>query len=275
MGALLPLAEACGFALSKWERFALFHAFVIGLITWVVAIIVSCAYPRLVAKRGASMLPIAVVGAVIGAIVAPLVWARIRDDEVTSGVLRPGNHALLPLPAVLEGETPAAVFHIGGNVMASKSFPFTALAYKYDDVITLDRDGGKLLLSADFYDDEGNLISQIVNNEFTPNNDNLLSIEQPSDSVLTVRSKRGQRLTVEFLNHRDVRLTGDFHVRDGIRIIMTKEDTTVTDGENVNQKSWNNSALLETTDGRPAVGIWIKKPEGLPFRRLVGYVFTW
>ena len=86
----------------------------------------------------------------------------------------------------------------------------------------MDRSQGGLLLSAQFFDKDGDIICRIRDNKFTLNRDKVFDIDQ-TPHALTVFDKQDRKVFVlDFVNDRAVKLLGDFFVRDGVRILITE-----------------------------------------------------
>src|SRR5689334_20783143 len=84
LGIFPIMADICGLELPKWARFGLFHAFTLGCIFLVLAIIVDhlqdwnlLAKPR---KRN-EMTAVVLCGAILGALLAPVIWQSLKSDE--------------------------------------------------------------------------------------------------------------------------------------------------------------------------------------------------
>jgi hypothetical protein len=84
IGVLPVLADICGLDLPKWLRFSLFLAFAVGVATIILVILVdffrSVGWIKSTRLRYQTMW-ISIIGALIGAVVAPWVWHSIRPDD--------------------------------------------------------------------------------------------------------------------------------------------------------------------------------------------------
>jgi hypothetical protein len=85
LGLLPTAADLCGVVLPKWLRFGLFLAFVVSLIFVFLALLISYLpeqrwFKKLSARQSTMLVILA--GAVIGAIMAPLVWNGVRPDDI-------------------------------------------------------------------------------------------------------------------------------------------------------------------------------------------------
>jgi hypothetical protein len=90
-----------------------------------------------------------------------------------------------------------------------------------EEILTLQKTETGMYVSARIRDKDGQLVAQIVNNEFFINPHNSFQIKGPGTSSLVVNNDRGEQiLDVEFLNPRVVKILGTFFGKSGAEIVI-------------------------------------------------------
>lgn len=126
-----------------------------------------------------------------------------------------------PVPQVPEGAT--ALF-LGNATVVLKDFPFFLFRSKDRNGLTITSEDGGLLLSAEFFDEHGDIVCEIIRNEFHLNVGKYFRIDDSLPHTLTVKGHQNQEVCkVEFLNKHAIRITGDFYASNGQRVVITRD----------------------------------------------------
>lgn len=164
LGLLPTVAELCGVEdMPRWLRFGFFHAFLIALIFVFLAIAVSYVrggrFKKLTARQSTVLVVIA--GAVIGGLIAPMVWNGIRPDDidVAQTILPTRDDPASPAedeePAIDELEFYFHPFLIGGG----QGSPGGTANIQYSGATITNRSSRKMHLQlwahAYYWDDDG------------------------------------------------------------------------------------------------------------------------
>jgi hypothetical protein len=144
-----------------------------------------------------------------------------KETEYT-GLLLPGTAATPanpcePIPA------DAMTILLGRSASYTSQFPHTVLRIRGQDVLTMDRQGGRIAISARVFSRDGRIVADIAQNEFHINPNNYFRKERPRPQTLRVFDQENRKvLDVDFLNPRAIRFSGIFdHPRGAVVISDT------------------------------------------------------
>jgi hypothetical protein len=193
---------------------------------------------------GCCSLIFAVAGAITGLIVLrhfpvereaespPLTAADIADairsqSPIIRGTILPAGH---PLSTADQGtrETSnipddATLVLVGDAKFILRTLPFVMVKSGNEDTITIGKTDRGLELSAKFFDEDGNIMCQIVKNSFDVNQNkgNYSFVRQPTPSSLIVQDHHGVEVcNVQYLDRQTIRFTGEFYLSDGNRLTI-------------------------------------------------------
>jgi hypothetical protein len=118
--------------------------------------------------------------------------------------------------------------------MVVRSFPCHLITYEGEDMLLLERKGGKLFVTAKMFREDEEAYVRIDKNIVTPGSTPPVHETQVSAHRLIVQStKFKQVLDIEYLNPQAIRITGDFCIRGGVHCDI-KMDTQVIGGWRMN-----------------------------------------
>lgn len=116
----------------------------------------------------------------------------------------------------------ATLLFLGDMTVYTVDFPLTVIRQGSSDVITLDREPEGLSFTARFCDADGEIVSEIVRNQFSLNPGHFKGMVRPDPSTLSVIDGNDKEVfKLEYLNPRAIRLTGDFYTPGGLRAVVT------------------------------------------------------
>jgi len=145
---------------------------------------------------------------------------KLREKE---GALIPEN---LPTPPNPCSSHPAPVYlYLGGVGVFASSFPHSVITLGGATLFSIDMDKkGHLQVSADIFDDHGDLVTKIDHNHFQATY--AASHIEKSPSRLTVYGRSDNKvLDVEYLNKTSIRISGDLHSRTGTEELIIDDQS--------------------------------------------------
>jgi hypothetical protein len=133
-------------------------------------------------------------------------------------------------------------------------------------MISLDREGHALALSAKFFNDAGKIVCEIVRNELHFNEKNIFRPERTSPHHLSVLDDEARRvLSVEYINPRAVRITGSFFLRDGLFVHIAPDIMHFQVAGTPNSLSVGQPVAFVSQQNEAAMEVVVKADRGLHF----------
>jgi len=128
-------------------------------------------------------------------------------------------------------------------------------------------ENGELSFTANFFDANGKILCEIVENRFRRNPNNTWDMEVTPHRVKILDDRKVTVLDVEYINAKAIRVLGDFYLRRGFHAELTTE-----------QVRFGNVALIGLTmfsvvGGQRPVAVWVDEPE-VASGRMVGMAVT-
>src|SRR5581483_2676063 len=166
----------------------------------------------------------------------------IRNENTVAeteyaGLLLPDNR---PTPDNPCHEIPndAVAILLGRSAAYASVFPHTVLRIRGDDVLTMNRLGNQMAISAKVFSTDGRIIAEIRDNEFSINPNNYFRKERPNRHTLRVFDQQNRKvLDVDFINPRAIRFSGIFNYPNRPFVISETEGigaNTICFGNNRN-----------------------------------------
>ena len=163
---------------------------------------------------------------------------QLAEIPKATGVLEPGSGIIPPVPDIPK-EHQDVIFladmlvFFANHVACIREFPYTIIQQDGEKMLALNKKDDKILLSAKFFNVQGKIVCEIVDNQFHLNLNNVFRFEQESPHRLVVINDEARPiLDIEYINPQAVRIYGDFFVREGFHLIM-KEDILRLDSDSV------------------------------------------
>jgi hypothetical protein len=165
----------------------------------------------------------------------------------TTGVLTPGDGPMpeiparsidfsVPIPGALdqdpeklkalealakEHEATGAYIFLGKFVNIVGHLPFLAVVEGDEDILRIDKEEGGISVSGRFFNEKGKVICEIERNQFHLNPESYFRKKETGPHRLTIiDDKLRTLLDVEYINDRAIRITGDFYLRGGKRLVI-------------------------------------------------------
>lgn len=155
-------------------------------------------------------------------------WERWRNS---SSVVQPELSGLLipddkPTPRNTCGTIPAnslALF-FGNSIAYTSTFPHTVIEVGTEPLLVINRENGKVTVSAKIFSRDGRIVAELKENRFYVNPNNYFRIERPSSHALIVFDQEAkQALNVEYLNPSAIRILGTFYLPNRPPIIINED----------------------------------------------------
>lgn len=158
-------------------------------------------------------------------------WKKPEVEEVTSlsGILIPDNK---PTPDNPCGDIPsnAIALFLGNSVAYTSKFPHTVIEVVDQDLLVIDKQEEKIMISAKFFSRDGKIVAELKENKFYINPNNYFRLERPDDHNLIVYDQEAQEvLNVKFINPSTIKLLGIFYFPNRSPIII-REDVQIFGG---------------------------------------------
>jgi hypothetical protein len=177
-------------------------------------------------------------GCIVAALVAIGAGGWIRGEQANameeqlrarSGILQPAN---LPNPPNRcgEGQPGQVIVTFGTRGALVGKFPINAVDVGGEPLLRLDRDEkGNMLLSADIFDQEHNILASIENNKYDTDSA-VFRVQRDDLSSLTVFARKDKQkvLDVRYLNPRMITVNGVF--RSKTHEVVASPDGVTEDG---------------------------------------------
>ena len=221
-----PLSHALS---NDWVKYFV-RAFVVAVIALVGAVMTSTGVK-------VAAITFASVGTLAVWLIAALMIAykATPPETETHGVLVPADKPMPPNPC--DGLAPANAFFIflGNSASFTIRFPHTVIRIGNDNILTVDKKGDQISVSARVFSRDGRIVAAIKDNEFFINPNNYFRRERPDRHTLVVFDQMNQKvLDVEYLNSRGVRFLGVFNHPNRRVVISSTEGifrNTICTGE--------------------------------------------
>jgi hypothetical protein len=190
-------------------------------------------------------------------------WDQQKEKR-TKNILTAGDRTTPPYPNEVKPPATSGLLFLGNYVAYTDKFPFHVLSLDDQPVMTLDRKEGVLLLSAVFFDDDGKSICEVRQNRIFAGSASGFRIEHETYGPTRLRvidSRSRTILDVEYINARTMRMTGDFYMSNGVRLVI--------DGERILFETPRyifgtvRSAGMEGDGERPAIKFALQDAKGL------------
>jgi hypothetical protein len=145
------------------------------------------------------------------------------------GAISPGEEKTPDLPDTIPQQVVASsgFIFIGKMIVWSPFFPFSAIRQQGEDMISLSLQGQDILVSAMFFDVDGKIVCQIINNKFYLNPNNYFRSERTAHSLRVFDNEARETLFVNYLNPRAIQIFGDFYLRNKTHVILRKDYTSI------------------------------------------------
>ena len=143
-----------------------------------------------------------------------------RAVKHEANVLVPGTGATPKSPA--DSSAPPGTettLLLGDADFRFETFPLVVVAQGNEELIVLDKDESGLLFSGKFFDGNGKIICEIVKNTFHLNPNNYFRFDQTPSRLTIFDDEARQILDVDLINKNTMRLTGNFCIRGGDRLV--------------------------------------------------------
>ena len=115
----------------------------------------------------------------------------------------------------------AMILFLGNAVAWTSTFPCGAIKQAGEDLITINKSKDGILISAKFFDKNGKVLCEIVDNTFHLNPNNVFRKETPPHGLKVFNDEARCVLEVDFINEHAVQFFGDFYWRNGLHVVMT------------------------------------------------------
>jgi hypothetical protein len=188
----------------------------------------------LIDRWGKSKLIWPICAAVVGFIMFfAVLWINsiIRNEEQQSlsGVLVPANDPMPPVinrPSRLPPIPPNAVFlWLGPTMSWTVGFPNAVIRFGQKDLLLISTNRNGVVVTAEFFGDNGNIVAAVVDNKFTINPLNYFTKEHPDRSTLIVRDQKNiEALNIRFMNPKCLRILGRFRIPGHPDVVMTTNE---------------------------------------------------
>jgi hypothetical protein len=129
-----------------------------------------------------------------------------------SGLLVPG-HGPTPRNFCGEGKPGKVIVTFGDRAVTVGKFPITVVNVGGERLLRLDRDAeGNMLLSADIYDQDHNILATVENNKYETDS-SVFRVQRDDLSSLTVIARKDKQtvLDVRYVNPQMIAVNGVFH----------------------------------------------------------------
>jgi hypothetical protein len=146
--------------------------------------------------------------------------------------LTPGDGPVPPeyLPSILGdiSKAPPDIFFalLGNSAVFDNNFPFVVLRHGDENIITIERDGDGILISAKFYDKDGKMVCELVKNELRTNEKSSLfwKSERKAHWLGVFSDEKTAVCEIEFINKNTVRILGDFYAQNAFPIVIKPDE---------------------------------------------------
>ncbi len=155
---------------------------------------------------------------------APFVESEVHGLLLPANEEAPGNNC----PGVPSN---AVLLLLGKMPVYATSFPHRVISVDKDEVLlSIDKKGKGIAVSARLFSDDGKIVAEIDRNEFFLNPSNYFRRDRPDKSSLIVYDLRGERvLDVRYLNERAVRILAHFRHPSGAGVEITSGGAFATE----------------------------------------------
>lgn len=159
---------------------------------------------------------------------------EIRKQEEVAGLLSPADE---PTPENTCRQIPsgAMLVLLGNSASYGTHFPQTIIKIGDDRMLTLDKVGGQISISAKLFSRDGRIVAEIEKNQFFINPNNYFRKELPDEHSLVIFDQEDVKvLDVRFINPSTVRFLGVIrHPKYNVEISPTKGlfSNTICTGE--------------------------------------------
>lgn len=168
------------------------------------------------------------------AVISYRTYARNLERELSQnqGALIPAN---LPSP-LSKCPIPydALAIYFGGSVSWARRFPHTVFRGGSIDLVTIDKTGDGITITAKIFDDRSNLIAELKQNNFISTN-YASHFKRDNLSTLIVYDHRGDvALDVTYLNERAITIKGILRIPDNpTTAVVSDKDILLMPGSNI------------------------------------------
>ena len=131
---------------------------------------------------------------------------------ITEGVLLPGNEPTPPNPCQKRGEIPsdAVILLMGNQAIYNSTFPHTVLEMSGRNMLSIDKIGMGMTITADVFSADGRIIAELVNNDFYVNPNNYFKVKHDANSLIVHDQEKNEVLNVRYLNPSTIKIKGIF-----------------------------------------------------------------
>lgn len=143
------------------------------------------------------------------------------------GVLSPGTAPDPTNPCAQYANIPpdATILYYGGSAAVTRGFPLSVITFNGHSLVSLYKAGNSLEISADLFDERGELVAKIEKNHFIATY--AASHIEKSNDTLTVYGRHDNMvLKVEFLNKHSIRVSGEIRTDEGEFLIAIGSQAT-------------------------------------------------
>lgn len=182
----------------------------------------ACWFHRKLAKEDAKNLTTTNAGASVESPspVAPVIPAQVDELQNPIGAIQP--------PASGRKMSLGCLF-LGTTAFGANAFPLTVIRQGAEDQLVLDNGPDGLLLSAKIFTADGTILCEIVRNQFVINRGAAFKIERSPSGLKVVNNQGVEAIAVSYLERQFMRLSGDFYLRNGLRVRIGKDTLQIGD----------------------------------------------
>jgi hypothetical protein len=151
----------------------------------------------------------------------------------------------------------ATKVYLGNSVLSTLDFPYKVIAAGTEDILVVTRIDGVLLVSAKFFNRNGAIICDIVNNRFIRNQNETFRFGDSAENQVVVLDQQGKAaIDVEFINELAIRVLADIYVSGGQHLVISEDFIKLNDNLQM-------GGIIAPPQGpEMQVGIWVSPPPG-------------
>ena len=136
----------------------------------------------------------------------------------------------------------AKVLFLGSASSYTTKFPHTVIQIAGEDVLSIDKRDGRLLLNAILYSQDGKILAKIIENKFHVNQHNYFDLKKTEHSLKVIDQQGKEALMVHYLNPRSIKINGTFY-KNGEPYVILKDDMTTIMGNSLNGFSFGENVV--------------------------------
>lgn len=216
-------------AFSQWWIRAFVGAFPVALVGLIVAMVTST-------KVKAAAITVACIGTLALWAICVEIWRYSGEEETEyHGLLQPADEPTPKNPCREIPQNSLAII-LGNSAAYSSSPTHTVIMIKGETVLSFERAGEEIAISARVFSKDRKIVAEIRENEFFINPNNYFRSERPDTHSLRVFDQEGRKvLDVRFINRRAIRFLGIFS-HPGREVVISETEglfaNTICFGEN-------------------------------------------